>query len=86
MTERKNTPERNAEGLLLSLGYRVTKRGWPDFIGYGPDGRMIAVEVKPRTSTGRLKQLKREQVMCLNALKSAGIPVFLSDGTSLEPY
>ena len=68
-------------------GWRVSKRGWPDFLCWGPNGEIIAVEVKPRrVQSGRMVMLKREQAEALDFLTSKGIRCFVSDGVTLEPY
>lgn len=84
----KNNNEAKFQALANSNGWSASKRGWPDFICFNQTtGEVIAVEVKPRTKTGaRLRRLKRQQADCLDALKSAGIRCFVSDGDTLEPY
>jgi hypothetical protein len=84
-----NNTEEKFACLAESNGWRVTKRGWPDFLCFGPDGEIIAVEVKPRISGrkhGILKLLSREQVAVMDMLKAAGVRCFVSDGDKLEPY
>lgn len=85
---RHNTPERNFEILAQCLGWStVTKRGWPDFLAFTPDGSMIAVEVKPLTKDGsRYQILKREQAAVMDVLSSHGIKCYVSDGETMEPY
>lgn len=67
-------------------GWDVTKRGWPDFVAFSPDGSVRVIEVKPRKPDGSLKALKVEQIRILNWLYSLGVDVYLSDGDQLEPY
>ena len=87
MARLSNITEKAFADLAASRGWEVTKRGWPDFLCFGPDGKVIAVEVKPRTKDGRrLKQLKTEQRRVLDALSQLGVPCFVSDGESLIPY
>lgn len=62
-------------------GWEVTKRGWPDFLCRLPDGRIVAVEVKP---PGR--GLKRTQREVFKILSAAGIPCFVSDGETLKRF
>ncbi|MDE2100068.1 MAG: hypothetical protein KGL39_22630, partial [Patescibacteria group bacterium] len=82
-----NVTEADFQRLAYKAGWRTTKRGWPDFLCFGPAGEVIAVEVKPRSrQTGRLGLLKREQADCMDALKVRGIRCFVSDGCTLEPY
>lgn len=57
--------------LAASEGWRVTKRGWPDFI-CRRDGQLMAVEVKSGSDG-----LSHEQWECINDLRAAGIPTFL---------
>lgn len=80
-----NTTETAFDEWAKSQGYVVTKRGWPDFLCL-KDGRVAAVEVKPRTKKGRHKHLKLEQVVSLAVLQKSGIDCYLSDGRSLEPF
>lgn len=85
--DRRNEPERLFEELARSRGWVPTKLGWPDFMCRNPeDGKIIAVEVKPRIGDGRLKSLKESQADCMDWLTSKGIRCFVSDGEVLEPY
>lgn len=54
-----------------SLGWDVTKRGWPDFI-CRRDGALMAVEVK-----GGNDDLSPEQIDVLNDLAAAGLPTYV---------
>lgn len=80
------TEERFAQ-LAEAQGWHVTKSGWPDFLCFNEDGDVMAVEVKPQTKTkGRKKPLRQNQADCMDELSAAGIPCFVSDGETLEPY
>lgn len=72
--------------MALRNGWKPTKKGWPDFICIGDDGKPFAVEVKPPTSKGYMKLLKREQVECIKWLEAAGIPCYVSDGTNMDRF
>lgn len=61
----KNRAENAFAETARSLGWQVTKVGYPDFICYRGDDLML-VEVKPKKS-GRLKT---SQHKLMNALKS----------------
>jgi hypothetical protein len=82
----RNDAEQAFAQLARRNGWRVSKRGWPDFLCFGPKGQIIAVEVKPRTADGRLKTITSEQRECLSFLASHGIKCFLSDGDRLERF
>jgi hypothetical protein len=62
----------------------VTRRGWPDFIVYRPDGDLYAiVEVKPYSHNGP----KRDQRVVMGLLADAGLPVGLWNPiTGYEPF
>ena len=81
-----NGPEEGLAALAEANGWRPCKRGWPDFLCFGPDGEVIAVEVKPRLPSGRMKLLRRDQAICMDFLSSKGVRCFVSDGKALEPY
>ena len=70
----KNTAEENFCQFIESLGFNVSKRGWPDFICWQND-RLICVEVK---DTAR-HPLKKEQKFVMQKLSSFGIPCFRWD-------
>lgn len=81
-----NPTEDLFSALALRKGWEATKRGWPDFVCFLPDGEMIVVEVKPRKKDGSLKWLKVSQVRVMEKLTAAGIRCFVSDGKVLEPF
>jgi hypothetical protein len=84
-----NLTEEAFAQLAERNGWEVTKRGWPDFLCFGPNDEVIAVEVKPRLadpSKGRMKVLSRYQVRVMDILQAAGVRCFVSDGDKLEPY
>lgn len=68
-------PTNEAEGacwdLLTTLGWRITRRGWPDFVGLR-DGHMIAIEVKG-TRGRRLKEMQR---LVMQALARCGVECY----------
>lgn len=82
----KNVTEAKFMALAEQAGWRVSKRGWPDFVCFGPDDEIIAVEVKPRTSKGRLKRLSKQQIEVMDWLSSNSIDCYVSDGETLESY
>ena len=45
---RANETERVFETHAKVKGWEVSKKGWPDFICFGPKGQVIVVECKPR--------------------------------------
>lgn len=53
-------------------GWFVTKRGYPDFICYLPDGEVVLVEVKTRKNI----KLRKAQYDLMNALKRCGIKCY----------
>jgi hypothetical protein len=84
---RMNDAEGAFERTAHEKGWKVTKKGWPDFLCRHPDGTVIAVEIKPRTKDGtRLQILKREQADTMDWLTSIGVRCFVSDGRTLESY
>ena len=83
---RKNELERNFEALATSKGWRVTKKGWPDFLCVGPKGEVIVVEVKPRNKKGQLRMLRRFQERVMDLFVLHGIRCYVSDGVRLEAY
>jgi hypothetical protein len=82
--QRRNKAEARFEQWAKEQGWESTKRGWPDFM-LSKDGRIIAVEVKPRYGKRPLF-LKQSQVECMEFLSSHGIECFVSDGYHLEPF
>ena len=88
---RANGPEAAFEQLALRRGWRPTKRGWPDFLCFGPKGEVIAVEVKPQREKhadgeSAFRSLRADQVACMTQLTTAGIKCYVSDGVTLEPF
>jgi hypothetical protein len=81
-----NEPEHKLARLAERNGWTPTKRGWPDFLCFGPDGEVIAVEVKPRDAAGQLKRLKVDQANAMDWLQAHGIRCYVSDGDTLEKY
>jgi hypothetical protein len=81
-----NVCEEKFAALAERNGWRPSKRGWPDFICFAPDGEVIAVEVKPRRIRGNLAILRRDQATVMDILAAAGIRCFVSDGETLERY
>ena len=81
-----NEAEDDFRHLAEMNHWTVSKRGWPDFLCYGPDGEIIVVEVKPRTLSGRMKPLRREQVVVLEFFSRHKIRCFVSDGQTLEKF
>lgn len=65
----RNGPEQECMERLAERGFLPMKRGWPDFIAFAPDGRVIAVEVKPNDTI----PLKRTQIKVMEILHAAGI-------------
>jgi len=77
-----NVHEQRFAELARSLGWRVTKRGWPDFACYDPDSDgVIFVEVKPPG-----QGLRGAQWLVMRALARLGAKCFTSDGTTLKPF
>lgn len=68
-------PANQAEGALFDLmeadGWKVTKRGWPDFFCVR-GGEVCAVEVKPSASC----PLKQNQLAVMGMLSAKGIKCF----------
>lgn len=67
-----NKPEDAFRELAGQMGWRVTKRGWPDFFCETEDGEFAAVEVKPK----RTHLLKFEQFVVMKVLESFGIKCY----------
>ena len=78
----KNGPEFTFAELAASKGWTVTKRGWPDFLCFGPNNEIVAVEVKPSHDDS----LKYDQIRCMDALQAHGVKCYTSDGKTLKPY
>lgn len=68
----KNKAEQQCAEELRSLGWQVTKRGWPDFFCI-KDGEIACVEVKPRPTC----RMTTTQTLIMDKLKSHGIPCYL---------
>jgi hypothetical protein len=66
-----NEAEAECVARLQARGWTVCRRGWPDFIAV-KDGRIIAIEVKPRHG----QPVKREQAFVLDWLARAGLDVY----------
>ena len=68
-------PSNETEGQFfdwaIEEGYKVTKRGWPDFFCW-KDDKVILVEVKPYKD----KYLKREQYQIMRFLTHHGIECY----------
>lgn len=79
-----------AEQLFLefsqSKGWRVTKRGWPDFLCRSVSGEWFAVEVKPRLPNGEMAPLKMAQIACMDWLTSLGVRCYVADGFKMHRY
>lgn len=67
-----NTYEAEFFDQAAAKGWRLTKRGWPDFF-LERDGKIVCVEVKPSSS----RELKGDQRRVCQALATAGIPIFV---------
>jgi len=69
-------PKNLAEGLLwedlVKRGWRVTKRGWPDFFAM-KDGEIALIEVKHHKG----HPLKGEQALIMQELTKRDIPCYL---------
>lgn len=74
----ENAAENECLRRLRRKGYDVTKRGWPDFLVFRPDGSLVCVEVK-RTASDELR-VTQQRVM--HALLSAGIECYRFDPES----
>lgn len=71
---------------MEAAGWRVTKRGWPDFICINEHAELVVVEVKPRKRNGELDRLKKPQAECMDHLQAMGIACYVSDGEQLIPW
>lgn len=74
---RRNTAERGLQEKMESLGWEVTKRGWPDFVCV-KDDKIIFVEVKKDA----MNPLRREQRRLMEILHAAGLACFRWDPES----
>lgn len=68
----KNEAEAACFDVLTRLGWKPTKRGWPDYFCVNGDD-ICAVEVKPRKS----HRLKRNQLAVMGLLARQGIKCFM---------
>lgn len=82
----RNGPEAKFVALAAAKGWAVTKRGWPDFLVRINKNSYAVVEIKPRTTKGTLKLLKKQQLECLLFFRSKGIPCYVSDGEVIEEF
>lgn len=73
-----NEPENECLERLRQRGYEATKRGWPDFLAFRPDGELVVVEVKARPN----HRLKASQLRVMAALMRAGIECYRFDPIS----
>ena len=73
MRQRKNGPEAEFHRKARDHGFEPTKRGWPDFLIFRPDGSAFAVEVKSTEN----RRPGRYQQRVLDLLTSHGIPCFV---------
>lgn len=71
----KNAAEQACSQLISSHGLEFSKRGWPDFFVWHPDGGLAVVEVK-RAGTHKLK---KEQQYVMECLASCGIACYRWD-------
>ena len=86
----RNEIEQQFTRLAQDRGWEISKRGWPDFLCYLPNGFVAAVAVKARCRggayAGKLKLLGKEQARTLEVLQLGGIPCYVSDGITLELF
>lgn len=68
----KNQAEAACFDLMEADGWKVTKRGWPDFFCVR-DGEFCAVEVKP----SKASTLKRNQLAVMGMLSAKGVKCFM---------
>jgi len=68
---RNNRAEIKAWEALDMDGWEIARRGWPDYLCW-KDGKVIAVEVKPR----RHHALRRDQRKIMFYLQEAGVPCY----------
>jgi len=71
MRKYRNTAEEEFAVLARSMGWEVTKRGYPDFICY-QGNRMILVEVKKKSS----HRLKKSQKKFMDYLSAHGVKCY----------
>ncbi len=81
-----NTAEHAVWGQLISEGWTVFRRGWPDFICFrsvGDNQEVLIVEVKPE----HWHKLKKEQLVVMRWLQLLGAHVMRGDGKgTLIPF
>lgn len=68
----RNSAERVFQDKAKAKGWRVTKRGWPDFLCWNEDGDVFVVEVKPQAA----ERLKKNQAALLQLFADHGIPAY----------
>jgi hypothetical protein len=68
----KNEAETQFLDYAVQKGIFATRRGWPDFACFLPDGELIAVEIK-RNSRHCLKE---SQLRIMRALSKFGVPCY----------
>lgn len=71
----KNLAEHACSQLLESHGLHFSKRGWPDFFVWHPDGGLAVVEVKRKGT----HKLKKPQQHIMEFLASCGIACYRWD-------
>ena len=77
----KNPAERQLYQELISQGWEVTKRGWPDFACFKGDS-LALIEVKP----DKWHRLKKRQQRLMTALANLGVKCFLwSPDSGFQP-
>lgn len=82
MNRPKNIPERHCYDWLTANGWKVTRRGWPDFIAVR-DGKVIFIEVKPYA----VSPLKTSQIEIMSFLIKAGLDCYrYSPDIGLKPF
>ena len=69
----KNVPEEMFARCMELMNWEVTKRGWPDFFCWHPDGKFAMVEVKDTAK----HPLKKEQKRTMEYLSQRGIPCYV---------
>jgi hypothetical protein len=70
-----NLVERECGQVLVSLGIKPHRRGYPDFWWVDTDGRLCFAEVKPN----QFEKLRRDQLAFCAAVRRAGCGVFRYD-------
>ena len=67
-----NWAEKKFAEQAKAAGWKITKKGWPDFICYKDDGRFMFVEVKP----SKKYCLSSAQKKLFDCLKALGLDVW----------